>query len=246
MHELEVEIKSTRSVTCGCSLTNQPDKEADMAKNESIKLGRGFRIRLRGASYYVDYHVSGARYVRSLKTASRKDATAKACAMRASLFPAPVEFVAHLMGENGTYTAWLHSDRWAQKAWHQARHRAKRRSLPFDLVMEDLKALAERSGGVCAVTRLPFIVNGDRTYRGNPFAPSLDRVSSYLGYTRGNVRLVCLCVNMALGQWGEGVFSLMAKGYVKRLLDNPAVSPEIGSGDYTGYSDVGTDFNCEV
>jgi hypothetical protein len=204
-----------------------------MAKSESINLGRGFIIRKRISIYYADFHVSGARYVRSLNTRSRTEAIATACAMRASLFPAPVEFVANLMGKNGAYTGWQYSERWGGKVWNRARHSAKRRSLPFDLLIEDLCALADRSGGVCALTGLPFVVDGDPTYRGNPFAPSLDRISSYLGYTRGNVRLVCVCVNMALGQWGEGVFSLMAKGYVKRLLDHPAVSPEIGSGQYT-------------
>ena len=31
-----------------------------MAKSESIKLGRGFRVRLRGSIYHIDYHVSGS------------------------------------------------------------------------------------------------------------------------------------------------------------------------------------------
>jgi hypothetical protein len=202
-----------------------------MAKGESINLGRGFVLRKRESTYYADFHVSGARFVRSLRTGSRTEAIAKACAMRANLFPSPVEFVAHLL-DNPALTAWRYSERWGQKTWHRARHGANRRSLPFDLVVEDFRELAEQSGGVCALTRLPF-VDGDPTYRGNPFAPSLDRVSSYLGYTRGNVRLVCYCVNLALGQWGEGVFSLMAKGYVKRLMDHHAVSPEIPSGDNT-------------
>jgi hypothetical protein len=57
-------------------------------------------------------------------------------------------------------------------------------------------------------------------------APLLTESAHKRGNARGNVRLVCLCVNIALSQWGDGVFSLMAKGYVKALLDHPSVSPE--------------------
>jgi hypothetical protein len=197
-----------------------------MAKRESIDLGRGFRVRKRGWSYCTDFSVGGRRYRRCLKTASKSEAIAKAYAIRASLFPSPVEFVANLLPGKPAYGSWRHSEGWARKVLKQARSRAKAKSLPFDLVVEDVADLAEQCGGACAVTRLPFIVDNKTPYRVNPFTPSLDRVSSSGGYTRGNVRLVCMCVNIALSQWGDGVFSLMAKGYVKALLDHPAVSPE--------------------
>lgn len=37
----------------------------------------------------------------------------------------------------------------------------------------------------------------------HPFAPSLDRISSHGGSTADNLRLVCIAVNLGMGQWGE-------------------------------------------
>jgi hypothetical protein len=45
----------------------------------------------------------------------------------------------------------------------------------------------------------------------HPFAPSVDRRLSSGGYTEDNVRLVCVAVNFAMGQWGEDVFLHLAK-----------------------------------
>jgi hypothetical protein len=44
------------------------------------------------------------------------------------------------------------------------------------------------------------------TARIAPFAPTIDRVHADGGYAYGNIRIVCCCVNAALGQWGDSVF----------------------------------------
>lgn len=36
--------------------------------------------------------------------------------------------------------------------------------------------------------------------------PSIDRIDTTRGYTPDNVRLVCAAVNLALNQFGEGIF----------------------------------------
>jgi hypothetical protein len=147
--------------------------------------------------------------------------------MRDGFTGSPSAIVAKLI-ENAGYGPWRYSDAWAKKVFYDARSRATMKSRDFSLALDDLKLLAEKSRGACALTRLPFIVARDPRYdRANPFTPSLDRVDSSLGYTPENIRLICLCVNIALSNWGEGVFSLMAKGYVKALMDHPAVSPEM-------------------
>lgn len=198
-----------------------------MADSESsIDLGRGFRVRRRGTTFQTDFHVGGTRHRRCLNTRSLEEAIAIASEMRDSFFASPVELAMKFVADPAC-GPWHYSETLGIKTLRAARERAALKSRPFGLALEDLRCLAEQTGGVCALTRLPFIVDRDPRYRANPFTPSLDRIDSHAGYTPGNVRLICLCVNIALSNWGEGVFSLMAKGYVKALMDHPAVSPEI-------------------
>jgi hypothetical protein len=42
-------------------------------------------------------------------------------------------------------------------------------------------------------------------------SPSLDKIIPKLGYVRGNVRVVCYQVNMALGEYGEEKLIEMCK-----------------------------------
>lgn len=57
----------------------------------------------------------------------------------------------------------------------------------------------------CAVSGIPF--EKPRSGKGknprHPFGPSLDRIKPDLGYVPGNLRLVCLIVNLAMANWGE-------------------------------------------
>lgn len=197
-----------------------------MADSESINIGKGFRVRRRGNTYHADFHVGGTRHRRGLSTSSLDEAIAKACEMRNGFTGSPSSIVAKLM-ENEAYGPWRYSHAWAKKVFYDAQSRATLKSREFTITLDDLRFLAEQSKGACALTGLPFIVARDPRYdRANPFTPSLDRIQARAGYVPGNVRLVCLCVNIALSNWGDGVFSLMAKGYVRTLMDHPAVSPE--------------------
>jgi hypothetical protein len=198
-----------------------------MADSESIiDLGDGFRIRRRGRTYHIGFSVAGVRHRHGLRTRVRDEAIAKGSEMRDLFLATPAGFARKLL-DRTVCAPWSYTEGWGQKVLRHAGERAKLKSREFTIGIEDIRRLAEQSGGACALTRLPFIVERDPRYRANPFTPSLDRIDSHAGYTPGNVRLVCLCVNMALGNWGEGVFSMMAKGYVKALMDHPAVSPEL-------------------
>ena len=57
--------------------------------------------------------------------------------------------------------------------------------------------------GKCQLTGLPFDLLQEQTTFQNPYAPSLDRIDSSLGYLDSNVRVVLAAVNRALGQEGE-------------------------------------------
>lgn len=82
---------------------------------------------------------------------------------------------------------------------NNAKQRAKRSNLPFELTKEWL--INKLKLGKCEVTGLPFtfVINGGRGHHVNSFSPSLDRVAPNLGYTPDNVQVVCWIYNRARG-----------------------------------------------
>lgn len=81
-----------------------------------------------------------------------------------------------------------------------ARTRAKARGLPFalgDREQRIIEGILER--GECEMTGIKFSGPGKRS----GFSASLDRIVPAKGYVPGNVRVVCLAMNSALGDWGE-------------------------------------------
>lgn len=89
-----------------------------------------------------------------------------------------------------------------------AQKRAKKKKIPFDLSDHDVRELFIMSMGKCTLTGIPFRrLEGEKIrYRKNPYAPSIDRIDNALGYTRANVRLVCVAMNLAMHQWGLEFF----------------------------------------
>lgn len=95
-----------------------------------------------------------------------------------------------------------------------ANSRATKKQIAYDADLLFLIDLYNKQDGKCALTGLPF--NLDR--RGGTkrvFAPSIDRLDCKGGYTKDNVRLVCLIVNIALNDFGDYAFDIMCRGYVK-------------------------------
>lgn len=96
---------------------------------------------------------------------------------------------------------------------NNAKHRAIKRSIVFDLT-EDW-VLNKLNLGVCELTNIPFDLTFSTTTKDNPFAPSLDRIDSSIGYTPENTRVILWCVNRALGQEGlnilKPVFKILAE-----------------------------------
>lgn len=104
---------------------------------------------------------------------------------------------------------------WLGGMLNSARSRAKRTNRSFDLTLGKLRELALRSNGRCMVTGIRFTPpRGKR----DPFAPSLDRIDSSLGYEYDNCRMVCVAVNLAMSNWGEDVLMLIAKGIFLKTL----------------------------
>lgn len=80
-----------------------------------------------------------------------------------------------------------------------ARNRALRRSMEFDITMEEISELYESQDGLCALSALPigFFDSGDnnksKSLRGH--TASLDRIDSTIGYIADNVQWVHRDIN---------------------------------------------------
>jgi len=111
----------------------------------------------------------------------------------------------------GSRTSPEYSQReWRINLYRWARRRAKDRGIPFSLTYEDLEAIIDRAAGRCEVTGIAFSFRKPKKGRTRPWAPSLDRRNSDLGYTKRNVRLVCTAANYAMCDWGDQVLKRIA------------------------------------
>lgn len=100
--------------------------------------------------------------------------------------------------------------------FNNSKNNARRRGIKWGLSKEDVLSLLERSKGLCEVTGIKLNHSTPKT-KGDkrPFASSLDRKDSTLGYTKSNCRIVCAAANMAMNQWGDKVLKKMAISMVK-------------------------------
>ena len=105
---------------------------------------------------------------------------------------------------------------WLHAMVPRSRHRAIRAKFAHDLADDHAERLFRLQHGVCAISGLPFsLARFDGVLVQHPFAPSLDRILSKGGYTKDNVRLVCIAVNFGMGQWGEELYMTFARAAVE-------------------------------
>lgn len=88
----------------------------------------------------------------------------------------------------------------AYKLWENAKARAVRDRLDFDLSRDEIEKILEK--GVCQVTGVKFDLKpSDKTKSHfNSYAPSVDKVNCKKGYTKDNVQIVLHAVNQAKGE----------------------------------------------
>jgi hypothetical protein len=105
----------------------------------------------------------------------------------------------------------------AKRLYRDTKRNALKRGISFEITFDQIERKIKLCAGLCQKTGLPFMeTNG---FFRNPYAPSIDRIHSSEGYTLHNIRIVCVCVNNALNEWGDGVFNNMVKyGYASLNL----------------------------
>jgi len=90
---------------------------------------------------------------------------------------------------------------YAYQKYQNLKSRSKRENIPFNLTIQYIHDLCINSGGVCAVTGIPFLI-ADHFF-GNDlkgFWLSFDRIDPKKGYVIGNVQVVLQAYNMMKGQ----------------------------------------------
>lgn len=107
----------------------------------------------------------------------------------------------------------------AAKYWFKnLRNRAEKQGRAFDLTEEFLGELLEPM--TCAATGIALTYDWGGEGRTNPWAPSVDRVDSLLGYTMDNVRVVCWAYNTAKSDWADDVVVALARAIVEAADGN--------------------------
>jgi|GEM_PF-4861455 len=97
------------------------------------------------------------------------------------------------------------------RVWNVTRKRATSRSMAFDVSLDDINAMFRNSKGRCALSGIAFCLERKPDQRFRPWLPSIDRLDNGIGYTRGNCRLVCAYVNIAINQFGVGTFLFVSR-----------------------------------
>lgn len=111
----------------------------------------------------------------------------------------------HVMRANATWRR-ANPDYWL---WLNAKKRANKQGLEFDLSAEHVKSLVAPM--VCSVTGISLSWTWDGQDK-NPWGPSLDRIDNAKGYTVDNVRVVCWIFNLAKSTWTDDVVERFRRG----------------------------------
>lgn len=121
----------------------------------------------------------------------------------------------------------------------EAYYRATARSKQFGrslMSRDEYEAMWERCGAKCELTGITFRLRPDGwTGEAWPWHPSIDRIHNEHGYEAWNCRIVCVAMNLALHQFGEEVFRVLALTYrIKNAAQEPphsAAKPQTAQED---------------
>ena len=122
---------------------------------------------------------------------------------------------------------WHEYPKWAKVMYFNAERRASGSGRLFNITPAYFLGVVDQANGKCSISGIEF----DNATR-SPFAASLDRIDSGMGYEPGNIRLVCHALNVAMNTWGlEPVLLLASKLLQTRQLKNADVA---SASDITG------------
>lgn len=97
---------------------------------------------------------------------------------------------------------------------NNAKSRAKRSDLKFNLDIEFMMKRWKMCNGKCELSGLPFQLKVTR--KPHPYRPSLDRINNNKGYTKNNIRIILWALNRAINDDGLTEYIKIATEVVKR------------------------------
>lgn len=74
------------------------------------------------------------------------------------------------------------------------------------------------------MTGIPFDFTPTKDYRNNPWAPSLDRIDSSIGYTWWNTKVVVWMYNAAKGEAHDAHLQRLARAIICPETNHPEVT----------------------
>lgn len=97
-----------------------------------------------------------------------------------------------------------------------ARKNAGGRGLSIAITVDEVLELLKRANGCCEVTGIRFSIEKPSGARMRPWCPSLDRIDRTMGYAIANCRIVCAYANLALNEFGDEAFGVLAAAFRRR------------------------------
>jgi hypothetical protein len=103
------------------------------------------------------------------------------------------------------------------RAVANARGRALKKDIPFDLTRDDVMEMFEEQDGKCFYSGIKMnIVKSDALKTHDPFKMSLDCVDPSLGYVKGNVVWCAYCVNALKLKMSKEAMTDVCRAIVKK------------------------------
>lgn len=97
---------------------------------------------------------------------------------------------------------------------HQhAKHRAKKKGIPFNITLEETEQLVRQTRGFCPVLGIQLVVHKGRAADGSP---SLDKQIDAKGYVSGNCAVISLLANR-IKSTGTATQILKVSKYVEKI-----------------------------
>jgi hypothetical protein len=113
----------------------------------------------------------------------------------------------------------------ARRLLNGARARAAKANVGFDLTDSFLLGKWDELGGRCQVSGIRFADDSfPQALVKHPFRPSLDRIIPGGDYDTDNVRLVCVCANFSMNEWGLATLVGLADAVVDHHRNQGQIS----------------------